>query len=143
MNKDGESQSRTLTRRRFLGVGGATLAGTVPLGSSVAGQSVKPNFLFIMTDDMSKWMLEHMPITTGRIGGQGLTFENFYGAQPLCSPNRATFLTGRYPHNHTIVNNDAAARQFREKRLDQDTFATQLKSTAGSGRSKTSPTTIL
>jgi N-acetylglucosamine-6-sulfatase len=132
MNKDGESQHRrTLTRRRFLGVGGATLAGTVLLGSSVAGQSVKPNFLFIMTDDMSKWMLEHMPITSGRIGGQGLAFENFYGAQPLCSPNRATFLTGRYPHNHTIVNNDAAARQFREKRLDQDTFATQLKNTAG------------
>jgi N-acetylglucosamine-6-sulfatase len=132
MNKDGESQPRrTLTRRRFLGVGGATLAGTVLLGSSVAGQSVKPNFLFIMTDDMSKWMLEHMPITTRRIGGQGLTFENFYGAQPLCSPNRASFLTGRYPHNHTVVNNDAAARQFREKRLDQDTFATQLKNTAG------------
>jgi hypothetical protein len=54
----------------------------VLLGSSVAGQSVKPNFLFIMTDDISKWMLKHMPITSGRIGGQGLTFENFYGAQP-------------------------------------------------------------
>src|SRR5215208_3833278 len=130
MNKDGESQPRTLTRRRFLG-GGATLAGTVLLGSSVASQSVKPNFFFIMTDDMSKWMLEHMPITTGRIGGEGLTFENFYAAQPLCSPNRASLLTGRYPHNHTVVNNDAAARQFREKRFDQDTFATQLKSTAG------------
>jgi hypothetical protein len=57
MNKDGESRPRALTRRRFLGVGGATLAGTVLLGSSVAGQSVKPNFLFITTDDMSKWML--------------------------------------------------------------------------------------
>jgi N-acetylglucosamine-6-sulfatase len=113
-----------------LGVGGATLAGTVLLGPGVGGQT-PPKLLFIMTDDMSKWMLEHMPITRGRIGGQGLTFENFYGAQPQCSPNRATFHTGRYPHNHTIVNNDAAARQFREKRLDQDTFATQLKNTAG------------
>jgi len=72
-----------------------------------------------------------MPTVLGRIGSQGLTFENFYGAQPLCSPNRATNLTGRYPHNHTVVNNDAAARQFREKRLDQDTFATQLKSAGG------------
>jgi N-acetylglucosamine-6-sulfatase len=131
MNKDAESQPKTLTRRRFLGVGGATLAGTVLLGSCVAGQSSKPNFLFIMTDDMAKWMLEHMPTVLGRIGEQGLTFENFYGAQPLCSPNRATFLTGRYPHNHTIINNDAAARQFREKRLDQDTFATRLKNAAG------------
>jgi arylsulfatase A-like enzyme len=130
MNKDAKSQPRTLTRRRFLGVGGATLAGTILLGSRVGGQA-QPNFLFIMTDDMPKWMLEHMPKTRERIGGEGLTFENFYGAQPLCSPNRASFLTGRYPHNHTVVNNDAAARQFREKRLDQDTFATQLKNTAG------------
>jgi N-acetylglucosamine-6-sulfatase len=30
-----------------------------------------------------------------------------------------------------VVNNNAAARQFREKRLDQDTFATQLKRAAG------------
>jgi N-acetylglucosamine-6-sulfatase len=130
MNKDAESQPRTLTRRRFLGVGGATLAGAVLLGPSV-GEQTPPKFLFIMTDDMPKWMLEHMPKTRGRIGGEGLTFENFYGAQPLCSPNRASFLTGCYPHNHTVVNNDAAARQFREKRLDQDTFATRLKNAAG------------
>ena len=73
----------TLTRRRSLGAGGATLVGTVLLGSSIGGQT-QPNFLFVMTDDMPKWMLEHTPMTRERIGGQGLTFENFYGAQPLC-----------------------------------------------------------
>jgi N-acetylglucosamine-6-sulfatase len=72
-----------------------------------------------------------MPTVMERIGGQGLTFENFYSAQPLCSPNRASFLTGRYPHNHTVIDNDGAARQFREKQLDQDTFATRLKNAAG------------
>jgi arylsulfatase A-like enzyme len=131
LNRDVKSQPKSLTRRRFLGVSGATLAGTLLFGSTGAGQSEKPNFLFIMTDDMAKWMLEHMPTVLGRVGSQGLTFENFYGAQPLCSPNRATYLTGRYPHNHTVINNNRAARQFREKRLDQDTFATQLKSTGG------------
>jgi N-acetylglucosamine-6-sulfatase len=139
MNKDANSQPKTLTRRRFLGVGGAALAGvggaalagTQLFNSVGAGQSEKPNLLFIMTDDMAKWMLEHMPTVLGRIGSQGLTFENFYGAQPLCSPNRASFLTGLYPHNHTVVSNDTAARQFRDKRLDQDTFATQLKSAGG------------
>jgi N-acetylglucosamine-6-sulfatase len=118
-----------ITRRRFLEVSTATLAATALMGTKVAGQTSKPNFLFIMLDDMPKWMLEHMPITAG-IGSAGLTFENFYGAQPLCSPNRASFLTGHYPHNHTIVDNTAAARQFREKGLDKDTFATSLK-TAG------------
>jgi N-acetylglucosamine-6-sulfatase len=131
MNKHAASQPRTLTRRRFLGVSGATLAAPYLLSSCVAGQTSKPNFLFIMLDDMAPWMLEHMPTVLGRISAEGMTFKNFYGAQPLCSPNRATFLTGRYPHNHTIINNDGAARQFREKRLDQDTFATQLKSAGG------------
>ena len=130
MKKDAENQAKTLTRRRFLGMGGATLAGTVLLGAR-ANSVVKPNILFIMTDDMSKWMLEHTPIVRQRMAAGGMTFDGFYGAQPLCSPNRASLLTGRYPHNHTVVNNNASARQFREKRLDQDTFATALKSTAG------------
>jgi arylsulfatase A-like enzyme len=130
MTKGAERAAMSITRRRFLGVSGATLAGTVLFGCAKDGASseTRPNFLFIMTDDMSKWMLDHMPIVQRRIAGLGMTFDDFYGAQPLCSPNRASFLTGRYPHNHTIVNNDAAARQFREKRLDQDTVATKLKS---------------
>jgi arylsulfatase A-like enzyme len=111
-------------------VGATTLAGAALFGCGAGGEA-KPNFLFVMTDDMTKWMLEHMPITRGRIGGRGLTFENFYAAQPQCSPNRATFLTGRYPHNHTVIDNGRAAIRFREKRLDRDTFATRLKSAAG------------
>ena len=116
-----------ITRRRFLQVSSGTLAATALIGTKVAGQTSKPNFLFIMLDDMPKWMLAHMPITAAGIGSAGLTFENFYGAQPLCSPNRASFLTGRYPHNHTIIGNDLSAGQFREKGLDQDTFATSLR----------------
>lgn len=130
MNKAAENQTKTLTRRRFLGIGGATLAGTILLGART-NSVTQPNMLLIMTDDMSKWMLDHMPIVRQRMAAEGVTFDGFYSAQPLCSPNRASFLTGHYPHNHTLVNNGAAARQFREKRLDQDTFATALKSTAG------------
>ena len=120
-----------ITRRRFIGVSSATLAATALMGSKVAGQASKPNFLFIMLDDMPKWMLEHMPLTVAGIGSAGLTLENFYGAQPLCSPNRASFLTGRYPHNHTIIDNTSAAAQFHQKGLDKDTFATDLKGAAG------------
>src|SRR5215208_332122 len=116
-----------ITRRRFLEVSSATLAATALMGTKVAGQTSKPNFLFIMLDDMPKWMLEHMPITAAGIGSAGLTFENFYGSQPLCSPNRASFLTGRYPHNHTIIDNTSAAAKFHQKGLDKDTFATDLK----------------
>src|ERR687890_2246707 len=98
-----------ITRRRFLEVSSVTLAATALMGAKVAGETSKPNFLFIMVDDMPKWMLEHMPIASAGIDSAGLTFENFYGAQPLCSPNRASFLTGLYPHNHTIIDNTGAA----------------------------------
>jgi arylsulfatase A-like enzyme len=97
----------------------------------VGGQRSKPNFLFIIVDDMPKSMLEHMPTVLGRIGAEGMVFENFYAAQPLCSPNRATFLTGRYPHNHRLQTNVAAAKTFHESGLDQNTVATDLKSMAG------------
>ena len=131
MNKDAESEPRTLTRRRFLGASAATLAAPYLLSSCVGGQTSKPNFLFIMADDMPKWMLAHMPTVLGGIGAQGMVFENFYVAQPLCSPNRATFLTGRYPHNHRLLTNAAAAKTFHERGLDQNTVATDLKSMAG------------
>jgi N-acetylglucosamine-6-sulfatase len=131
MNKDAESEPRTLTRRHFLGASAATLAAPYLLSSCVGGQRNKPNFLFIIVDDMPKWMLEHMPTVLGRIGAEGMVFENFYAAQPLCSPNRATFLTGRYPHNHRLQTNVAAAKTFHESGLDQNTVATDLKSMAG------------
>src|SRR5215213_3010352 len=131
MNKDAESEPRTLTRRHFLGASAATLAAPYLLSSCVGGQRSKPNFLFIIVDDMPKSMLEHMPTVLGRIGAEGMVFENFYAAQPLCSPNRATFLTGRYPHNHRLQTNVAAAKTFHESGLDQNTVATDLKSMAG------------
>ena len=132
MKEHAASKPKTLTRRRFLGVSGATLAAPYLLSSCVAGQTTsKANFLFIMVDDMAKWMLEHMPAVLRRIGAEGMIFENFYVAQPLCSPNRAAFLTGRYPHNHRLLSNVAAAKTFHESGLDHDTVATDLKSTAG------------
>ncbi|MGH8569251.1 MAG: sulfatase-like hydrolase/transferase, partial [Gammaproteobacteria bacterium] len=41
-----------------------------------------------------------------RIGREGAWFKNFFTVTPLCSPSRASFLTGLYPHSHRIINND-------------------------------------
>jgi hypothetical protein len=117
VNTGAASQPRTLTRRRFLRVSAATLAAPYLLSSCVAGKTGKPNFLFIMVDDMPKWMLEHMLAVLGRIGAEGMVFENFYVAQPLCSPSRATFLTGRYAHNHRLLTNVAGAETVHESGL--------------------------
>ena len=71
-------------------------------------------------------MTNYMPILRQRLVNQGMTFGTFYAAQPLCSPNRATVLTGLYPHNHRVLSNDAAARLMRESGLVNNTLATTL-----------------
>src|SRR3712207_5038851 len=43
INNDGDGRPKTLTRRRFLGVGATTLAGAA-LFKCVAGREAKPNF---------------------------------------------------------------------------------------------------
>ena len=35
--------------------------------------------------------------------GQGLSFRNSFSPYPLCCPARASFLTGRYAHNHHVL----------------------------------------
>ena len=41
-----------------------------------------------------------------RLAAEGLSMRNFFAATPLCSPSRASFLTGLYPHKHLVINND-------------------------------------
>ena len=42
-----------------------------------------------------------------RLASDGAHFENAYVTTSLCSPSRATILTGLYAHQHTIVDNQA------------------------------------
>ncbi len=41
-----------------------------------------------------------------KLAARGVTFTRAYTALPICSPSRATMLTGRYPHNHGLTEND-------------------------------------
>jgi Sulfatase len=59
----------------------ATSAQTVP---------AKPNFVFIITDDMRKDDLKYMPKTSNLIGSQGMTFNNAYVPLASCCPSRAS-----------------------------------------------------
>ena len=42
-----------------------------------------------------------------RLAREGARFTNAFATTPLCSPSRATFLTGQYPHTNGIVDNTA------------------------------------
>jgi arylsulfatase A-like enzyme len=63
----------------------------------------KPNFIFILIDDMGWRDLGCFGSTffetpnCDRLAGQGMRFTNAYAACPVCSPTRASILTGKYP----------------------------------------------
>ncbi len=74
-------------------------------------QKKRPNIIFILTDD-HRWdamsSMGHPVIKTpnlDKLADQGILFENAYVTTSLCSPSRASFLTGQYPHRHGVVTN--------------------------------------
>ena len=74
-------------------------------------QPKDPNIIFILTDD-HRWdamsSMGHPFIKTphlDRLAEEGILFENAFVTTSLCSPSRASFLTGLYPHRHGVVTN--------------------------------------
>ncbi len=68
----------------------------------------RPNFLFLITDQQrADWLgcAGHPVVQTPNIdalAAKGTRFENFHVASPVCMPNRASLLTGRYPSLHGL-----------------------------------------
>jgi arylsulfatase A-like enzyme len=85
-----------ITRRRFLAAAAATTA-------AVAAAPQRPNIIFLLLDDLG-WRdfgcygntffeTPHLD----RLASEGVRFTNAYAACPVCSPTRASILTGKYP----------------------------------------------
>lgn len=75
--------------------------------------SARPNVVVVVVDDL-RWdefgAAGHPYLETpniDRLAAEGAYFQNSYHAVPLCSPNRATLLTGMYPSRHGIIDNVA------------------------------------
>ena len=69
--------------------------------------SSKPNILFLMTDQMQGRVLDPQhPCQTpnmNRLIHKGVRFKNAYPANAVCSPSRASLMTGLLPHNHGVL----------------------------------------
>jgi N-acetylglucosamine-6-sulfatase len=94
----------------------------LPLSTASQSSSVtpsRPNIVFILVDDL-RWdelgIAGHPFIKTpniDRIGREGAMFRNAFMTTPLCSPSRASFLTGQYAHTHGIIDNvDRSAASY-------------------------------
>ena len=65
-------------------------------------EKTPPNFVFIMVDDLSWSDLSNNGSITyetpnvDKLASQGMFFSDFYSGGPVCSPTRASILTGKY-----------------------------------------------
>jgi len=83
-----------LTRRAFL---------ATPVAASLSAQQRRPNIIFILADDLG-WRdtsvygsnFYETP-NIDRLAARGMRFTQAYAAAPICSPTRASILTGLYP----------------------------------------------
>ena len=81
----------------------------------VAQKSNKPmNIIFILSDDHRYDFMGFMKKVPGlqtpgmnRMAREGSHIRNAFVSTALCSPSRASILTGQYAHTHTVVDNDA------------------------------------
>ncbi|KAM3833331.1 N-acetylglucosamine-6-sulfatase [Vipera latastei] len=96
----------------------------------------KPNVVLILTDDQDVCLGGMTPLkkTNALIAEMGLTFSNAYVPSALCCPSRASILTGKYPHNHHVVNNtlegNCSSKSW-QKIQEPYTFPALLKSECG------------
>jgi len=78
---------------------------------------VKPrNIIFILSDDHRYDFMGFTGKVPGlqtpnldRLANEGAHFQNAFVTTSLCSPSRASILTGEYTHTHTVVDNEAPA----------------------------------
>jgi N-acetylglucosamine-6-sulfatase len=102
-----------ISRREFVkaaGLGlGALAMGRVSFGARQKNK--RPNIIFILTDDQRfdemgcgghPWMKTP---NLDRLAREGVLFKNAFVTTALCSPSRASFLTGCYVHTHGVFFN--------------------------------------
>jgi N-acetylglucosamine-6-sulfatase len=118
---------KPLSRRQFLTGLGASLAAaatgcrqapdptagipaSVPVNPDLLRPD-RPNFVFILTDD-HRWdhlsAMGHPFLETpnmDRLADEGVLFENAFVTTSLCSPSRASLLTGQTAATHGVQNN--------------------------------------
>ncbi len=104
-----------MNRRTFLTGAGWTIASVVMRGNAVraagATDRAKPNILFIMSDDhcaraMGIYNSRLAPLNPtpnlDALARQGMVFDNVFCANSICTPSRASIMTGQYSHRNGV-----------------------------------------
>jgi len=97
---DIETTRRELLRLLCLGMGTLSVPG---FAETISGTVRRPNIVFILADDLGWHQLGcygsrfYETPNIDRLAKQGMRFTKAYSACPVCSPTRASIMTGKYP----------------------------------------------
>ena len=84
---------------------------TTVVESTKTAQKPKYNVLFIVSDDLRPTLgsygnaIVKMP-NLDKLASQGIRFDRAFANYPLCNPSRSSLLTGKYPTQTSIMDNE-------------------------------------
>jgi len=105
--------TNSYTRRSFLKLAGLAAVSTVIAGCASSDDKKsrrKPNIVFILADDQGWHQLGcygsdfYETPNIDRLAAEGMKFTDAYAACPVCSPTRASIMTGKYPARLHLTN---------------------------------------
>lgn len=99
------------------------LLGSISFCCAKSKTDTKPNIVFILADDLGYTDLSCMGSkyyetpNIDQIAKRGMVFTNGYAACQVCSPSRASILTGKFPARHGITNwiGEASGEEWRKQ----------------------------
>lgn len=103
------------------------------INEKVIRMTKKPNFIIIYCDDLGYGDLgcygsEHIKTPhLDELASQGVKFTNWYSNSPVCSPSRASLLTGQYPAKTGVDAILGGKRGTTGLLPENETLATKLK----------------
>ena len=107
--RTGNNRSGFISKSLTIILVAAALLLQSPFTTNAHGQ--KPNIVFILSDNQ-RWdfmgCAGHPFVKTpgmDRLAEEGVLFSNAFVTTAICSPSRASFLTGQYAHTHGVTKN--------------------------------------
>jgi N-acetylglucosamine-6-sulfatase len=102
---------------------------SAPSPATPAGPAGRPSFVVIVADDMARDLFgagHRFPFlelpNLDRLAARGVQFDRAFVTTSLCSPSRASMLTGLYAHSHGVLTNESG-----DLRPGLDTYARLLQ----------------
>lgn len=99
-------------------------------GQTVNQQQLKPNVLFLQTDQHVWYALGFLNLgfdtpNLDELANDGMYFSNAMASTPSCSPARATMVSGMYPHSNSVINNLITKKnaKYQQHGIEETAFA--------------------